>query len=87
VRHTFVVLLFNYQEVLMAAQELLRLEKFLRKITQAQISRATGLSQPTLSRIERGLRPVTPDEQLAIARVLGVPAADLFPGQDGDREG
>jgi transcriptional regulator with XRE-family HTH domain len=66
----------------MAAQELLRLEKFLRKVTQAKISRATGLSQSTISRIERGLRPVKPEERAAIARVLGLSPADLFPDQE-----
>ena len=63
----------------MAAQEILRLERFLRKITQTEISKKTQIPQSTLSRIERGERAAKPAEQKAIAWVLGLPPADLFP--------
>jgi transcriptional regulator with XRE-family HTH domain len=66
----------------MAAQELFRLERFLRKVTQDEISKETGLPQSTISRIERGLRPAKPEEREALARALGLSPADLFPTQE-----
>jgi transcriptional regulator with XRE-family HTH domain len=63
----------------MAAQEILRLERFLRKVTQVEMVKRTRIPQSTFSRIERGLRPVKPEERAAIARALGMPPEDLFP--------
>ena len=63
-------------------QEVLRLERFLKKVTQAKISKATGIPQATLSRIERGERAAKPAEQKAIARALGLSPGDLFPAQE-----
>ncbi|GEP06458.1 helix-turn-helix domain-containing protein [Methylobacterium oxalidis] len=43
----------------------------------SEVSAATGLCNSVLSRIERGHRPVTPEQCAVIAAYLGVPLASL----------
>ena len=49
----------------------------------ADVAAESGIHSSTLSRLERGLRPIAPDERREIARVLGIDAAELF--FDGER--
>ena len=49
-----------------------------RGISQRDLARALGMSQSTLSRIERGERRVSVDRLIAIARALGVRPADML---------
>ena len=43
-------------------------------LTVAGMARATGISQPTLSQIVNGRRPLTPDSAVRLARILNVDA-------------
>lgn len=47
------------------------------------VSRQTSISQPTMSRILRGERPVTTEELDLICAALGVTAADLITRAEG----
>lgn len=49
-------------------------EEFLEplNLTVAGVARASGISQPTLSQIVNGRRPLTPDSAVRLARVLNV---------------
>jgi addiction module HigA family antidote len=51
-------------------------EEFLEplNLTVAGVARATGISQPTLSQIVNGRRPLTPDSAVRLAHILGVDA-------------
>jgi transcriptional regulator with XRE-family HTH domain len=62
--------------------ETLRFERFLKRISQEKLAKEAGLTQSTVSRIERGLRPVKPEEKKVIARALGLSVGDLFPSQE-----
>lgn len=48
---------------------------------QGQVARRIGISQPTLSQIVTGNRPIAESERGPIARALGLDVADLF-GQE-----
>src|SRR3990170_2991603 len=43
-------------------------------MTQAELSRRTGLSAKHVNQIIQGVAPISPDTALALERVLGVPA-------------
>ena len=43
-------------------------------LTVAGLARATGISQPTLSQIVNGRRPLSPDSAVRLARILNVDA-------------
>jgi len=60
---------------------LLKVERFLRGISQDRLGILTGLGQHTISRIESGKRKPRPAEREAIAHVLEVPPDELFPAQ------
>lgn len=49
-----------------------------RETSQAQLGRAAGLSVSYLSKIETGLRPVTPPVAAACAKALGVTTARIY---------
>lgn len=49
-----------------------------RGVSQRELARALGVSQSTLSRIERGERRVSVDRLVAIARALGVRPSDMM---------
>ena len=51
-------------------------EEFLEPLglTVAGVARATGISQPTLSQVVNGRRPLTPETALRLGRFLGVEA-------------
>lgn len=55
-----------------------------RGMSGRQLARATGISQPSLSRKLRGTAPIDVDDLEAIAGALGVTVADLVtpPGDD-----
>lgn len=57
----------------------LRLLRCLQRMTQKDLARAGGISQPTLSRIERGFLPADRRVCQRIAGALGVEASVLFP--------
>ena len=52
--------------------------------SQVELAIDTGIRCHTLTKIERRLRPVTPDEAQRIASVLNVPINRIFT-EDGDR--
>lgn len=51
-------------------------------MSQEQFAGVIGISQETLSRMERGQQPVTRDVQELMATVLGVPRLELFPDSE-----
>ncbi len=53
--------------------EMIRLARAVRSMTQAQLSLASGVSQPKLSRLESSLTRCGPDVLSALVRVLGFP--------------
>jgi DNA-binding XRE family transcriptional regulator len=55
----------------------LRQGRVVADLTQAQAAAKLGLSQPYLSQLERGRRPVTPDLALSATRLLRLPATAL----------
>ena len=60
--------------------EAVRLTRELQELTQAELATLTGISQPTLSGIERGRVSLGVDRAKTLARALGVhPAVLLFP--------
>lgn len=58
--------------------ETLRIERFLRRLSQERVAREAGLTQSTFSRIETGKREAKAEEKAAIAEALGLTAADLW---------
>ena len=48
------------------------------KLSQEQVAERCGLSNETISRVERGVQGATLDNYSKIARALGVPLHDLF---------
>jgi len=57
----------------------LRKLRYDRVITLVELWRLTGIHCSTLSMIERWLKQPSAAQQARIARVLGIPTADLFP--------
>lgn len=53
-----------------------------RRITQAQLGAAIGVSQSVASKKVRGIVPITVTELQQIAQLLGVEAADLLRDPD-----
>ncbi|PTR07888.1 MULTISPECIES: helix-turn-helix domain-containing protein [unclassified Novosphingobium] len=51
-------------------------------ITQAELARKSGVSQPAISQLENDERPLTIDWMRTFARVFGVTAADLLDDED-----
>jgi transcriptional regulator with XRE-family HTH domain len=66
------------------AQRLVRLRKE-RGITQAQMARALGISQPVVSDYERGALRLHGELILKVAEILGVSADELL-GRDGQQK-
>lgn len=56
----------------------IRRERKARKITLEGLSELTGMSEPVLSRIERGTRRVTADDMQRVAGAMGLRPADLL---------
>lgn len=56
-----------------------------RRLTQAQLATRAAISASLLTKIERGVRPVTPSVSAALERVLGFPP--LRPGEKPDGAG
>lgn len=52
-----------------------------RTMNQETFARLVGISQQSLSKIERGILIPSADVQALIAAVLGVPQADIFPAK------
>jgi transcriptional regulator with XRE-family HTH domain len=57
----------------------IRLERFLKGLSQTALGAEAGLHQRTLSRIENGVRPAKPGERAAIAKALGLKENEIFP--------
>jgi transcriptional regulator with XRE-family HTH domain len=55
-----------------------RAELARRRVSQAQLSAALGVSQPAISRRLTGAVPFTVDELHAVAALLGLPAGSLL---------
>lgn len=51
-------------------------------ITQSEISQKTGLDQAAVSRLENGTQEGSAAQILNIARVIGIPIAQLYDDQD-----
>lgn len=51
-------------------------------MSQTDLARAAGISQPAISQIENDTRPLTIDWMRAIARILGCTPADLLSDSD-----
>lgn len=66
--------------------ERVRFERLLRKWTQHDLARVAGLTQPQVSRIERGARQVTHATLTRVARAFVLPAGELFPYDDAEPE-
>lgn len=56
----------------------LRTWRLQQQLTLQEIADLTGVSQPMLSQVERGLRELAPLTKVKVARRLGVPVRDLF---------
>lgn len=56
----------------------LKIERVRRGLRQADLSALTGIRQPKISLLEKGLPP-EPKEALALSEVLRVPVEILFP--------
>jgi transcriptional regulator with XRE-family HTH domain len=52
------------------------------RITQEELASRAGLSSATIFRLENGRRDIKAAQLIAIARVLGVRAADLLPDDE-----
>jgi len=59
----------------------LKLERFLRDLSQVRLAQMAGLRQDIISLIETGRRVARPQESEAIARVLEVSPDEIFPAQ------
>jgi len=60
----------------------MRDERRRRGLTQTQLSALTGIASPDLSAIERGVKPAYPAWRQKLAKVFGLPEAQLFPSAD-----
>jgi transcriptional regulator with XRE-family HTH domain len=58
----------------------------IRGFTQAQLGRACGLPQPTISEFERGRLEPGPELRAKIAVALGLPEEVLFAKTEGSEE-
>jgi transcriptional regulator with XRE-family HTH domain len=66
--------------VVMTPGEMLRTVRLLQGLTQAQLAKASGISQPAISAMETGAAELGVDRARRLARVLCVhPAVLLFP--------
>ncbi len=54
-------------------------------VSQRDLAKRTGISQPTIARIESGTRAVKAAELAAIAGALGITVADLVGGSPAER--
>jgi transcriptional regulator with XRE-family HTH domain len=50
--------------------------------TLSEVAGLCGLSEATVSRVERGERGLSPENKVRMARCLGVAVSELFPAQD-----
>ena len=53
-----------------------------RELTQKELSKESGISQSTISKIESGLKPISPTEAKAIAPILGCSMKYLALGKE-----
>jgi transcriptional regulator with XRE-family HTH domain len=53
-------------------------------ISQAELSKRTGIIYSAISRIECGVIRGTPEQRRKLARALRVKISDLFPGETAD---
>lgn len=51
-------------------------------LSQAELARIVGISQPAISQIENDTRPLTIDWMRSLARIFGVTAADILCDHD-----
>lgn len=51
-------------------------------LSQIELARAAGISQPAISQIENDTRPLTVDWMRTLARILGCQPADLLGDED-----
>lgn len=56
----------------------LRAQRKLARLSLRHLAQLTGVSDSYLSQVERGLHQPSPEVLRAIARVLGIPVADLY---------
>jgi transcriptional regulator with XRE-family HTH domain len=61
-----------------ALGEFIRAERRTRRLSLRRLSEVSGISNPYLSQIERGLRKPSADVLQQIARALGVPTEQLY---------
>lgn len=57
-----------------------------RALSQAELGRLVGMSQPALSTLERGVRGAQPRTMRKLAKALKVDPAELLGGRDRIRE-
>jgi transcriptional regulator with XRE-family HTH domain len=55
-----------------------------RTLNQTQLAKLVGITQESLSKMERGLITPRPDVQNHLAAILGSTPAELFPQPDAD---
>ncbi len=63
--------------------EMLRTLRELQELSQSELSKLTGISQPNLSALETGARQIGRERAIVLARALKVhPSVILFPDYD-----
>jgi transcriptional regulator with XRE-family HTH domain len=73
--------------VALSPGDAVRVARELQEMTQAELAKASGLTQPTISGIESGKRALGVDRAERLARALKVhPAVLLWPNWDVDTE-
>lgn len=55
-----------------------------RALSQQDLARIVGISQQSLSKVERGLLHPSPDVRALLATILGVGERDLWPTHDSE---
>ncbi len=59
---------------------LVYIERVLRRLKQSEVESLSGIPQPRLSKIERGVAKPKQEEKESLARAFGLEAGELFPG-------
>lgn len=60
----------------------LRLIRNARGLSQKELARQAGVDPSTISRLENGHQEAYGVTRIRLARVLGLPEAEIFPGAD-----